>query len=86
MFFVRIINNYLHLLQIKKNMKKIIFFVAALGAFTFTSCKKDYTCTCKNNADGAVVSAATITNDTKKHASESCSQGTVSGTVTCSVD
>ncbi len=28
-------------------MKKLIIAIVALGAFFFTSCKKDYVCTCK---------------------------------------
>jgi len=30
-------------------MKKSIFIAAALAAFSFASCKKDYTCVCKDD-------------------------------------
>jgi hypothetical protein len=35
-----------------KQMKKIMI-VAAVAAFTMASCKKDYTCTCKDSDTGA---------------------------------
>lgn len=30
-------------------MKKLIFILAAITTFGFTSCKKDYTCVCTEN-------------------------------------
>ncbi len=81
---------HLRLIKIYKNQKKIkmkksIFILAALGAFTFSYCKKDYTCTCKNDVTGDVVSTSTV-NATKSKASDSCSKGNVAGTSTCTIN
>ena len=35
-------------------MKKGLLFVAVISAFSFASCKKDRTCTCKSDQPGAV--------------------------------
>ena len=57
-------------------MKKIATIATlALFAVAFTSCKKDYTCTCKVTVNGQVVTE--VTNDlgkqTKKDAEAACS-------------
>ncbi len=36
-------------------MKKLVLAVAALGLISLTSCKKDYTCTCKASGKTDVV-------------------------------
>lgn len=56
-------------------MKKIATIATlALFAVAFTSCKKDYTCTCKVTVNGQVVTE--VTNDlgkqTKKDAEAAC--------------
>jgi hypothetical protein len=51
-------------------MKKSIFIVAALAAFSFASCKKDYTCTCKS---GSTELASYTINTTKKKSKDLCS-------------
>lgn len=66
-------------------MKKLLF-VAAVAAFTMTSCKKDFTCTC---TDGTNSFPYEMKDVKKKDAKEACetlntlSSGT--GT-TCSLD
>lgn len=52
-------------------MKKSIFIVAALAAFSFASCKKDYKCVCKDST-GVEFATYTITT-TKKKAKDACS-------------
>ena len=52
-------------------MKKSIYIVAALAAFTFTSCKKDYECGCRDSAGYEWASYKIHT--TKKKAKEACS-------------
>jgi len=50
-------------------MKKIILFVAVVSAISFTSCKKDHTCTCTttSTAPGSVsTTSVTTINDAKK--------------------
>ncbi len=57
-------------------MKKIILFAAiALVGSTFTSCKKDYTCTCTVSATGMATTKYTypLTNTTKSDATSACS-------------
>lgn len=51
-------------------MKKSIFIVAALAAFSFASCKKDYKCVCSSG--GTEFATYTITT-TKKKAKDACS-------------
>ncbi len=43
-------------------MKKIAFIgmIAFIGALTFTSCKKNYTCSCNIHADGDTTGSITI--------------------------
>ncbi|HSH65234.1 MAG TPA: hypothetical protein VLB84_05410 [Bacteroidia bacterium] len=50
-------------------MKKSIVLVAVIAAFSFASCKKDYTCVCKY---AGLESSSTIKN-TKKKAKDACS-------------
>lgn len=53
-------------------MKKAIFILAAFAAVGFTSCRKDYTCVCKDDSTGITTSTTTI--HTKKSlASSECS-------------
>ena len=70
-------------------MKKIILIGAI--AIAFSSCKKNYTCTCKDQT-GAVISVQTYKN-TKGKAGEQCSQyyNTTYGNIpfnqtTCAID
>ncbi|MEZ5016415.1 MAG: hypothetical protein R2800_05130 [Flavipsychrobacter sp.] len=57
-------------------MKKSILFVAALLAIGFTSCKKDYTCECKETSTGTILSSRTI-NNTKALAKTECETSNV---------
>lgn len=66
-------------------MKKTIFIIVALATFTLGSCQKEYACTCRYDSNGTIVSASTVT-ASKKKATESCSQGNVSGISTCTID
>lgn len=61
------INNLLT--QNELTMKKSILLIAVLAAFSFTSCKKNYTCVCKYK--GIEASRTTI-KDTKKKAKDAC--------------
>jgi hypothetical protein len=58
-------------------MKKLsLLSIAALFVATsFTSCKKDYTCTCTSSGSGITASASTVINDTKANAEETCNKG-----------
>ncbi len=62
-------------------MKKSIFIVAVLAAFTFASCKKDHVCECTV----AGVSTKSTIKDTRKKAKEACEKGTNSF-VTCKLN
>lgn len=67
-------------------MKKSIFVVAVLAAFTFASCKKDHVCVCKLN--GTEYGRTTI-KDTKKKAKETCEKNNqvIGGmSVTCELE
>ena len=67
-------------------MKKSIFVVAVLAAFTFASCKKDHVCVCKVN--GTEYKRLTI-KDTKKKAKETCetnNQVVLGNSVTCELE
>ena len=59
-------------------MKKLLF-VAAVAAFTTTSCKKDYTCECNIQTDtlGIVTNttSSTVIRDKKKNAITTCNAG-----------
>ncbi|HET8963453.1 MAG TPA: hypothetical protein VFM99_06125 [Chitinophagales bacterium] len=50
-------------------MKKSIILVAVIAAFSFASCKKDYTCVCKS---AGIEVARTTIKDTKKKAKDAC--------------
>lgn len=80
MFYLCIVNylknNYFHtqLIIFKKNivMKKFASIAAiALFAVGFTSCKKDFTCTC-TDADGNETASYQFPSTTKKLAQEGC--------------
>jgi hypothetical protein len=71
-------------------MKKVFLFAAVISAFSFASCKKDYTCTCTTSYAGLTASTSTTIHDTKSKASSACtaeetssSVGGVSATTTC---
>lgn len=74
-------------------MKKMITLSAVvLTAMLFTSCKKDYTCTCVTKDNGVELSRTSVTiKDTKKNAESACSgKATASGggvtiTTSCSL-
>lgn len=56
-------------------MKKLLFAITALAisATLFTSCKKDYTCTCKITTGGTTTTQAIpINNTTKSKAQDDC--------------
>jgi len=57
-------------------MKHTLSMTIVLAAALFTSCKKDYTCTCTNS--GTVVSTATI-HATKSDATSQCNALSSSG-------
>ena len=65
-------------------MKKAFTLIAGIAfvAVLFTSCKKDYTCTC--TITGGVSSSTTI-NASKKDATTACEAGTIAGIVTCAI-
>lgn len=68
-------------------MKKL-FVILAAGIFTFSSCKKDWTCTCKV-PDVPFGVTESIKDKKKKEAQSECEAkgGTVNNvTVTCSID
>lgn len=76
-------------------MKKFIPLAAvAVLALTFTSCKKDYSCTCTSTVGGSSASSTTsLGKQTKKDAKAACealaSSSTIGGTtysVSCSLD
>ena len=50
-------------------MKKLFIASAVLCAFCFASCKKDYTCVCK---DGATTLATYTITETKKKSKDTC--------------
>ncbi len=70
-------------------MKKVFLFAAVITAFSFASCKKDYTCTCTTTAASGVpgVTTSTTIHDTKSKATTTCNNATTAsaGTETCSV-
>jgi hypothetical protein len=65
-------------------MKKITLLAAVIAAFTFASCKKDYTCECTATSGGVSVSASTTIKDTKKKAKDACTAKNTTG-VTCEI-
>lgn len=52
-------------------MKKGLLFIAVIAAFSFASCKKDYTCTCVTDPGGST-SVVTITKAKKGDARAAC--------------
>lgn len=69
-------------------MKKLVLAVAvvAFAATTLTSCKKEYTCTCKVTLLGITTSASGTIKDTKKNAKEECDKGDSAGVSECEID
>ena len=68
-------------------MKKVILFgAAAVFALSLASCKKDYTCVCKDGS-GTEIYRATI-KTTKSKAKDACntSASSYGTTITCSID
>jgi len=65
-------------------MKKITLLAAVIAAFTFASCKKDYTCECTATSGGVSISASTTIKDTKKKAKDACTAKATTG-VTCEI-
>ncbi len=63
-------------------MKKSLLFAAAfaLVATSFTSCKKDWTCECKEDSTGTVVSSVTISNSRQPEAKTACEAQNLAGT------
>jgi hypothetical protein len=59
-------------------MKKGLLFVGALVAFTFASCKKDYTCTCTSGG----FTYTYIMTETKKAAAYAACEGKGIGPIT----
>ncbi len=54
-------------------MKKIIAVsVFAVFALLFTSCSKDYTCTCTYNTNGAIQTSTSTINASKRDAEKQC--------------
>ena len=52
---------------------KNLFILTVFALVALTSCKKDYTCECKNYEDGDLYSTVTTTiQDTKSKAKTSC--------------
>lgn len=71
-------------------MKKLIPMIAVAALATmFTSCKKEYTCTCTTTVGGVSTSASgKTTKMTKKDAKAACEKSTTTSgiTVTCKLD
>ncbi len=67
-------------------MKKLLLLVAVTASFTFASCKKNYTCTCKDNSG---FSASVTIHDTKKKATAACTADAsayAGSGITCSIN
>ncbi|MDQ3046008.1 MAG: hypothetical protein M3R27_00545 [Bacteroidota bacterium] len=69
-------------------MKKSIFIVAALAAFSFASCKKDYTCVCR---DGSTEYQRYTIRTTKSKSKDVCAEqeanwNTAYPGVSCSIE
>lgn len=52
-------------------MKKIFILAVVAGAFTMTSCKKDWTCECKTST-GTISATIPFSKITKKDAKAAC--------------
>ncbi len=64
-------------------MKKLLIITIIAGAGAFTSCKKDYTCSCTYTSTGSpsTTSKFTVKEVTKKQAEAKCNSGTETITV-----
>lgn len=60
-------------------MKKIALISAAMLTIAFTSCKKDWTCECKDSA-GSNISSITISNSRQPEAKTACEAQNLAGT------
>ncbi|MFT7612256.1 MAG: hypothetical protein ACI9J3_001210 [Parvicellaceae bacterium] len=59
-------------------MKKVLFATIIIGAFSLTSCKKDYTCTCTitdTTGATATTSSTSTINGKKKDVETACESG-----------
>jgi hypothetical protein len=65
---IEIILNFAQTFKTKK-MKKVLL-IAAVGVISLASCKKDYTCVCKDSA-GTTWGTYTV-HETKKKSKEAC--------------
>ncbi len=68
----------------EKSMRKIMLAVAVLGAMSFASCKKDYTCECKKvytgSSSSTTVNDGTYTfNDSRPRAEKKCDDEEMTG-------
>lgn len=66
-------------------MKKLALVAFGVSLFAVTSCKKDYTCTCKFNGNGMSGTISTTINNTKKKAKDACEKDNNAYT-TCTID
>jgi hypothetical protein len=65
-------------------MKKLFILAIVAGAFSMTSCKKDYVCECKDST-GVVLGSVTF-NNTKAKAKTACTAyNTFGSDITCSL-
>lgn len=69
-------------------MKKVLLGAIVIAAASFTSCKKDYTCTCTTEGNGSSATASTTITATKSDAEAACNSTTTSGgfTSTCAIE
>jgi len=66
-------------------MKKGLLIAGALVAFTFASCKKDYTCECTSTCGSATSTTSSTIHAKKKDAEAACTASAASsGTCTYS--
>ena len=66
-------------------MKKSLFVVAAvIASLSFSSCAKDYTCTCTTTISGSSTSVSTTVHGTKSKAKTACEAGN-SSYITCAI-
>ncbi len=56
-------------------MKKGLMIVGALVAFTFASCKKDFTCSCTDTSTNPSFSYKFMLKDSKKKAAQAVCEG-----------
>jgi hypothetical protein len=71
-------------------MKKLALLSLALmtSAVVFTSCKKDYVCTCTYTSGGSTSSVSATFHTTKKKATDACSASSTAygSSYTCKID